>query len=446
MTNDVQQVVERMFPVQDGPDIPWSVIAPFEKQCRKQHYQTLERLAERGGLSVSEVLSILEGEGDYDTYWTLPGRNAKDKTTNILRLTDLVAERRQVTAQPAPSGWQPELVRKRLHFVQMILLSLRQTLPDLKARLHRGDPDWVKNIDTAQGHVAEVMTLLDGPASEPSGWQQRIAAMIVEAIAALPQDYNASWQERAVPLVAGILWQNAVDAGQNAKDALSPEQEHSFLAPLSHVAEVGLSVDGVSATDSSEDAIPPAPPAEPVMVEYSCGCRYTGHNPSASCPQHSHGAAIPPAPEAACRCGYGIDAHCPVHDDPGDDALIDAAWAKHAAAKPDASPTQDPITDAAEEHGRCCERPTRKVSCANCGDSWPHDPIADAVHAELEPLADALIKEGHKYAKGLPLNRFDCPECGQGVKACEDGTCASCGGDVVIIADGKPSVAEKEID
>jgi hypothetical protein len=34
-------------------------------------------------------------------------------------------------------------------------------------------------------------------------------------------------------------------------------------------------------------------------------------------------------------------------------------------------------------------------------------------------------------------NRFDCPECGIGIKACEDGTCASCGADVAIIVDGK---------
>lgn len=84
----------RVFPVQDGPDIPWSTIAPFEKQARYQHGgQTLERLAERGGLGVTEVLAILEGEGKYDRYWTQPGRSARDKTANILRLQALVTDR-----------------------------------------------------------------------------------------------------------------------------------------------------------------------------------------------------------------------------------------------------------------------------------------------------------------------------------------------------------------
>lgn len=50
----------RMFPV-DGGDIPWCVIEPHDRQARKNHSQTLERLAERGGLSACEALAILEG-------------------------------------------------------------------------------------------------------------------------------------------------------------------------------------------------------------------------------------------------------------------------------------------------------------------------------------------------------------------------------------------------
>jgi hypothetical protein len=92
---------ERRFPVQNGPDIPWSVIAPFEKQARKQHGgQTLEQLAARQGLSVCEVLSVLEGGGNYDAYWCTAGRNVKDITANILRLQALVAER-----SASPWGW-----------------------------------------------------------------------------------------------------------------------------------------------------------------------------------------------------------------------------------------------------------------------------------------------------------------------------------------------------
>lgn len=53
----------------------------------------------------------------------------------------------------------------------------------------------------------------------------------------------------------------------------------------------------------------------------------------------------------------------------------------------------------------------------------------------------AAYVSDRKPRNPLP-NRFDCPECGIGIKACEDGTCASCGADVTIIANGKPLSAE----
>lgn len=40
--------------------IPWEVIADHEKQAMINHGQTLERLAERGGLDYSEALAVLE--------------------------------------------------------------------------------------------------------------------------------------------------------------------------------------------------------------------------------------------------------------------------------------------------------------------------------------------------------------------------------------------------
>lgn len=54
---------ERMFPIMDGPAIPWSFIEPHEAQCLKNHYQTLQRLSERGGLSVCEALAVIESKG-----------------------------------------------------------------------------------------------------------------------------------------------------------------------------------------------------------------------------------------------------------------------------------------------------------------------------------------------------------------------------------------------
>ncbi len=42
-------------------EIPWDMIAPHEAQAQSNHGQSLERLAQRGGLGHSEAIDILEG-------------------------------------------------------------------------------------------------------------------------------------------------------------------------------------------------------------------------------------------------------------------------------------------------------------------------------------------------------------------------------------------------
>ncbi len=41
--------------------IPWEMIAPHEAQAFKNHSLSLERLADRGGLTTYEALAVLEG-------------------------------------------------------------------------------------------------------------------------------------------------------------------------------------------------------------------------------------------------------------------------------------------------------------------------------------------------------------------------------------------------
>lgn len=40
--------------------IPWAMIEPHAEQADKNHYQSLARLADRGGLSACEALAVLE--------------------------------------------------------------------------------------------------------------------------------------------------------------------------------------------------------------------------------------------------------------------------------------------------------------------------------------------------------------------------------------------------
>lgn len=39
--------------------VPWTLLEPYRRQAEANHYQTLERLNERGGLSWSEMLAVV---------------------------------------------------------------------------------------------------------------------------------------------------------------------------------------------------------------------------------------------------------------------------------------------------------------------------------------------------------------------------------------------------
>jgi len=59
----------KRFPIMSGDErqprgpesVPWDFMAPHERQARRNHDQSLTRLAERGGLDVTEALAVVEG-------------------------------------------------------------------------------------------------------------------------------------------------------------------------------------------------------------------------------------------------------------------------------------------------------------------------------------------------------------------------------------------------
>ncbi len=58
-------VDNRQFPIIAASGrftIPWAVIAPFEDVCKANHAASLERVAERGGLSIGEAIDVLKGQ------------------------------------------------------------------------------------------------------------------------------------------------------------------------------------------------------------------------------------------------------------------------------------------------------------------------------------------------------------------------------------------------
>lgn len=58
MTRDTMPILDR---TSRGESVPFALLLPFEAQAKRNHYQTLERLAERGGLSWVELVAIVEG-------------------------------------------------------------------------------------------------------------------------------------------------------------------------------------------------------------------------------------------------------------------------------------------------------------------------------------------------------------------------------------------------
>jgi len=74
------------MPIMNNPfmnAIPFAMIAPHEKQAQRNHWQSLERLAQRGGLSACEALAILE-----DREWA----RGVSKEDDALKLINKVRE------------------------------------------------------------------------------------------------------------------------------------------------------------------------------------------------------------------------------------------------------------------------------------------------------------------------------------------------------------------
>ena len=72
--------------------VPWDFLAPHERQAVANHDQTLQRLAERGGLGSTEMLCVLDG-----LPWRLRHRTA-DGTRYLTEEEGLAEIRRRVAA------------------------------------------------------------------------------------------------------------------------------------------------------------------------------------------------------------------------------------------------------------------------------------------------------------------------------------------------------------
>lgn len=122
----------KVFPLQDYRPIPWELIAPHEAQAVKNHGgQTLQRLAERGGLSPCEALCAIRGEG-IGRLLREPHGLRRDKQTGetICRCTcahdleDLAEKHRRESSAPS----ELERLREALRIAEQERDGLREEL------------------------------------------------------------------------------------------------------------------------------------------------------------------------------------------------------------------------------------------------------------------------------------------------------------------------------
>ena len=107
-------VVRRQFPIMEGgarrakddlTSIPWDMIAHHDATARQNHGgQTLERLAQRGGLCPLEAVAVME-DADYRKRWPqmMHTRDEQEKLTLEARaiLKQMVANWMPPNAEPS---------------------------------------------------------------------------------------------------------------------------------------------------------------------------------------------------------------------------------------------------------------------------------------------------------------------------------------------------------
>ncbi len=105
--------------------VPWDFVAPHEAQAQSNHDQTLKRLAERGGLSPSELFAVVTGQGLDAVVRT----KDIDKVSELLRL--LAQHEALVRVKPPPSP--------------------RCRLPDVQPLPEGGDTGWFSEWPEKEG-------------------------------------------------------------------------------------------------------------------------------------------------------------------------------------------------------------------------------------------------------------------------------------------------------
>jgi hypothetical protein len=121
-THTEADAAEKRYPIQDGPSVPWSYMTPHESTAVKNHGQTLQRLAERGGLGCGEAelivtdqpLSPKEGEWNWVELKRRWIERAERVNNAWLETAQLRAENARLAADLAAARAERDRMREAL--------------------------------------------------------------------------------------------------------------------------------------------------------------------------------------------------------------------------------------------------------------------------------------------------------------------------------------------
>lgn len=130
----------KWFPIQDGPSVPWSYMAPHDAMAKINHGQTLARLAERGGLGSAEAELIVTAQplypkgGEWD--WSELKRRWVER-----------AERVNIAVLAQPPAGAVEVVTHAI-----TVWRWDDAPPHLRSlSRHGGDEDWLAVLPSSYG-------------------------------------------------------------------------------------------------------------------------------------------------------------------------------------------------------------------------------------------------------------------------------------------------------
>lgn len=65
--------------------VPWAMLVPHRQRAMINHDQSLERLAERGGLTVTEILAVIDDTPWFDAKMKYKSKTSEERQDVLIR-------------------------------------------------------------------------------------------------------------------------------------------------------------------------------------------------------------------------------------------------------------------------------------------------------------------------------------------------------------------------